>query len=421
MQLRHAAINLVGLGAPLAVAVVAIPPLVAALGADRFGLLTLIWAVTSYFGVFDLGLGRALTQQLAALDASTGEQRGRARALVATALALLAVLGVFAALLLAACADWGIGLVKQVPDRAEAVRSLLAMAVALPAVVLTAGLRGVLEARHAFGTVNAIRLPMGLFTFLGPLVVVAWAAPRLDLVAAVLSAGRVVAAIAHAVVVRRLLAADGGAWRCERRWLAPLATTGGWLSVSNLVSPFLGYLDRFLIAGAVSAAAVAWYAVPHELVTKLWIVPSALTSVMFPSFATQFARTPAAASALLARALGWVAATMVPLCVALALLAEPLLRWWIDAAFARESARVLQILALGMIASALASVPYTAIQGAGRARTTALIHLAELPVFVAVVTGFTLAWGVVGAASAWTLRAILDAALMFYFARRLQA
>jgi O-antigen/teichoic acid export membrane protein len=35
------------------------------LGPSRFGLLTPIWAVVSYFWPFDLGLGRALTQQLA--------------------------------------------------------------------------------------------------------------------------------------------------------------------------------------------------------------------------------------------------------------------------------------------------------------------------------------------------------------------
>ena len=59
--LRHTAFNLIGLGAPLLVAVGTIPVLIHALGPARFGLLTLIWAVVSYFGLFDLGLGRALT------------------------------------------------------------------------------------------------------------------------------------------------------------------------------------------------------------------------------------------------------------------------------------------------------------------------------------------------------------------------
>ena len=61
--LRHTFYNLLGLGLPLLAAVVTIPVLVSELGDARFGLLTLIWAVVSYFGLFDLGLGRALTLQ----------------------------------------------------------------------------------------------------------------------------------------------------------------------------------------------------------------------------------------------------------------------------------------------------------------------------------------------------------------------
>ena len=54
---RHTVFNLIGLGAPLLVAVGTIPVLIHELGPGRFGLLTLIWAVVSYFGLFDLGLG----------------------------------------------------------------------------------------------------------------------------------------------------------------------------------------------------------------------------------------------------------------------------------------------------------------------------------------------------------------------------
>lgn len=61
---RHSLYNVLGLGLPLLVAVFCIPVLIQKLGNANFGLLTLIWAVVSYFGLFDLGLGRALTQRL---------------------------------------------------------------------------------------------------------------------------------------------------------------------------------------------------------------------------------------------------------------------------------------------------------------------------------------------------------------------
>ena len=85
---------------PLLAAIVTIPILIATLGTERFGILTLIWALVSYFGLFDLGLGRALTQQLAASWAR-GEQ-GRADRLIGTALLATVVLGLVAGSLLAA-------------------------------------------------------------------------------------------------------------------------------------------------------------------------------------------------------------------------------------------------------------------------------------------------------------------------------
>ena len=57
--------NITGSAAPLVVAAVTIPILVAGLGLDRFGLLTLAWTVIGYLSLFDFGLGRALTKLVA--------------------------------------------------------------------------------------------------------------------------------------------------------------------------------------------------------------------------------------------------------------------------------------------------------------------------------------------------------------------
>ena len=57
--------NLLGEGAPLLVALVAIPRLVHAMGMQRFGILTLVWMLIGYLSLFDLGLGRALTNLVA--------------------------------------------------------------------------------------------------------------------------------------------------------------------------------------------------------------------------------------------------------------------------------------------------------------------------------------------------------------------
>jgi O-antigen/teichoic acid export membrane protein len=229
--LKHSLYNLMGLGLPLLAAVFTIPMLIAALGDARFGLLTLIWAVVSYFGLFDLGLGRALTQQLAVLLSK--DELQKIGPLVGTATLIMTVLGVLAGLIMAACAPWGVGLINAVPDQQEAINAVYAMALAMPFIVLTSGFRGILEACHAFGIINIIRVPMGLFTFIGPLVVVICWEPRLDLIAVVLSAGRL---LANGYYAWRVLPKETGQFVWEYKQVKPLCVLGGLRATSSVHS-----------------------------------------------------------------------------------------------------------------------------------------------------------------------------------------
>lgn len=412
MLLRHTTFNLIGLGAPLLVAIVAIPQLIAALGPAGFGLLTMVWAVVSYFGLFDLGLGRALTQQLSlAFAKGDSESVGP---LTGTAIALMALLGLLAGVAMAAGASWGVGLIKNVPDRAEAIRAVYAMAFAMPAIILTSGFRGVLEARSAFGLVNLIRLPMGLFTFLGPLAVVTYSAPRLDTIAAVLALGRIVACVVHAYYAWRILPVEQRDFKVRREEMKNLAASGGWLTVSNIISPIMGYVDRFVIGAVVSASAVAYYATPNEMVTKLWIIPGALTAVLFPAFTARMARPGADTRSLVNASVTALFVLILPITAGLTAFGNELLTLWINADFAKHSTLLLQIFSMSMLITCLAQIPFTLIQSAGHPKITAMLHCVILPLFLVSLWLLARAYGVTGAALAWLLRLTVDTCALFY-------
>ena len=409
--LRHTVFNLIGLGAPLLVAVGTIPVLIHHLGPSRFGLLTLIWAVVSYFGLFDLGLGRALTQQLAVVFVN--KEYKKVGPLVGTATVLMAMLGILGGVLMAAAASWGVDLIQDVPDRQEAISAVYAMALAMPFIVLTSGFRGILEAQHAFGIINLIRLPMGLFTFLGPLAVVLYGgSPRLDYIAWVLVAGRVIACGVHAYYAWRVFPKERStlAWQVEL--LKPLCSSGGWLTVSNIISPLMSYLDRFVLGAIVSASAVAYYATPQELVLKLAIVPIALTAVLFPALSASIKDCQESTFILVKKAMFWLFLTILPITVAITLFSEKLLSTWINKDFSNQSAVLLQILSIAMFIGSMAQIPFTVIQSAGRAKITALIHCVEVPVFLLLLWFLTSVWGALGAAYAWLFRILVDTILM---------
>ena len=409
---RHTIANLLGLGLPLVVAVFTIPVLLRRLGDERFGLLTLIWAVVGYFGLFDLGLGRALTQQLAVLVARKEEHR--VERLVATTIALLLALGVATGTLITAGAPWAVSLLKDVSDPEDAVAALRAMGVAMPFVLLTSGLRGILEARFAFTTLNAIRIPMGLFTFLGPLAAVLLGSTRLTPIAWILTLGRVIACAAHAWAARRDLAIGA----VDRTQVRGLVASGGWMTVSNVISPLMSYADRFIIGALVSAGAVAFYTTPNEMITKIAIIPMALTAVLFPSFAQQVVDDSGAAWPLFVRAVEAVFLVTLPVALCLALFAPEILSAWVGPIFSAESAPVLRIFAVGILFVCIAQVPFTLLQSANRSRVTAIIHCTLFPVYLAALWVLTREFGLLGAAAGWLGRNVVDTVLMFYFGVR---
>ncbi|MBX9701516.1 MAG: flippase, partial [Acetobacteraceae bacterium] len=89
--------NAAGRGLPLLLALALTPALVALLGLERWGLFTLALAMVGVFGVFDLGVGQALTRTLAErIGAGRAEE---APGLVGAAIACLAAISTAAAAL----------------------------------------------------------------------------------------------------------------------------------------------------------------------------------------------------------------------------------------------------------------------------------------------------------------------------------
>ncbi|HIB84841.1 MAG TPA: flippase, partial [Chromatiaceae bacterium] len=145
---RNVLWNLLGTGAPLLVAIVAIPILIDGLGTARFGVLTLAWMVVGYFSLFDLGLGRALTKLVA-------EKLGKGLddeipALIWTAISLMTVLGVLGAVVVAALSPWLVVGVLKIPLdlQPETLTAFYLLAASIPIVIGTTGLRGILEAHQ---------------------------------------------------------------------------------------------------------------------------------------------------------------------------------------------------------------------------------------------------------------------------------
>lgn len=408
--------NLTGQLVPLAAGLAVLPFLIQAVGLDRYGFLTLVWVLVGYASVFDFGISRVLIRVVAQRLAK--DDRAGAHHMARVGMSFLGLFGLIVGSLFAAGSSWLVDNVVKLPPelQAEALNAMWLLAASIPFVMLTTGYSGVLSAYQQFRGQNLVRAVMGVASYVGPLLVALWL-NRLDALVAFILLMRGIATLAHAWLVAR---------NCGFRFvpLAPdkastheLFSLGGWVSVSNIVGPFLSYLDRLLLGALVPVRMVAFYATPFDLVSRSSALPYSMMSALFPAFAA-VEHGSEAARKLMLDSLRQLYVLMLPVVFFLVVMAQPGLRLWLGSEFAERSTLVLQLLALGVFLNTLAQAPATLIQAAGAPRLMALLHLAELPIFIATLYYFTTWWGILGTALAACLRSGLDALAVLLLAVR---
>ncbi len=415
---RNTGLNLLGQALPLAIAVVSIPFLVRSLGASRFGVLSLAWAVVGYFSLFDLGLGRAATRYVAEALGSGSEER--IPSIVWTAVVTQALLGVVGWATLTCLTTIFVRQVFHIPQdlSEETRRSFLVLAFTIPTTLVTGSFRGVLEAAQRFDLVNAVRAPLGSANFLLPCfgVALGWDVPRIIGLLLVSSCAGLVAYYWMCVRVFPGLRANPRFHKAEFR---RLVSFGGWVMISSVVGPILVYLDRFMVGSFLSIAAVGYYSAPYEIVTRLWIIPSSLVATLFPAFSALCAqRNAAKLGQLVSRSTKYLLLSLGPIIIVTMIFAREILQLWLGSTFAEISATALLILSIGVLLNSIAQIPYALIQALDRPDLTAKLHVAETPVHILLVWTLVSHLGIAGAALAWTARVGLDTVLLLWIASR---
>lgn len=404
---RNTTYNLLGSTIPLAASLLTIPIYLKLIGEARYGVLAIAWLLLGYFGLFDLGLGRATAQRIAALRDNTASERAQT---FWTALTLNTVLGVIGGLLIWPAATYFFGNVFNVEDtlRPEMQAAVPWLILAVPMATLSGMLGGALQGRERFLEINMISVSGALLFQLLPLTaVMVWGADLGVLLPTALFARLLTLLILFERCWRHIF--HGHSVTFVRSQAGELLRFGGWITVSSFVGPMMEILDRFMIGATTGAAAVSYYAIPFSLSERSMIVPFALNSALFPRFAAVTLRE----EGFLAREGQCVlVVVMTPLVVAGILLMEPFLAWWITPAFADHSAAVGQVILLGCWVKSYSLIAYAQLQARGRPDLVAKCYLIEvLPYLLILYLGLHF-FGLVGAAVAYSVRVLFDFTLL---------
>ena len=409
--------NILGNVIPIIFAIAFIPPLIDGLGTERFGVLSLAWMIVGYFSFFDFGIGRGLTK-IVAERIGLNQKEEIARVFWSSVLLIIAI-SLIAAIIISFFIPSITNLFNiSAKYQQETTDTFFLLAFSIPIVTTMSGLRGMLEAYQKFATINLLKVFFGAFTFLGPLLVLL-ISNSLFWIVVFLIFSRIVIWIFYLVQCFKVNSEIRSNIKFDLNAIKPVLRFSIWITIGNLIVPVIMYSDRFLIGVLISATAITFYVTPYELVTKLMMIPIALSGVLFPIFSASFFSNPESTKKIFLRGVKFTFLIMYPFVFFIITFAYEGINLWLGNEFATNSSLILQLLALGILMNSMSLIPNIFFQGIGKPKIPILINLVEFPVYIIAMWFSIKNFGINGAAFTFMAMATIDAVSMYFFTSKM--
>lgn len=402
--------NILGFAIPTLVAIPALGILARQLGVESFGLFTLAFAIVGYASIFDGGITRAVIREISIFREDQDEQRK----IISTASITVFCLGLFATILLIFFAN-NLVIYLKVSSTIilNAYLSFKILAFALPIYLLNQIWLAYLEGHERFANLNIQRTISSIFLAVLPAIFCLIQPTLINAIWGLLI-GRVIALLITFFICKDFIISSG--FKFYKKTFLRMMKFGGWLTLSNIISPIMVYFDRFVISNIMGASKVAYYSAPAEGVSRLVNIPYALARALFPKLS--FSIDASEKKKLETQSYFLIAAICLPMVIVGILCSKFIMVTWMGPNYGGDAAKVLSILLIGFFFNSLAQIPYSVLQARGKSKTTALVHTVEIIPYLLILFSFTYKFGVIGTAISWSLRTLVDLILLFLLSRK---
>lgn len=404
--------NLLGGGVPLIVGFLSIPFAIKGLGKEGFGILTIAWVVLGYFGMFDLGFAQATTKYSSQYLAK--KEIEKFTSVFWVSLISSFIMGILGCIILLLSTPILVNKLLNIPEilKDDARITFYILSASLPFIISTTSLRGILAATNRFDILNKIQMPSNILTYIIPCFSYFFGF-KLSIVISFIVIMRFIIFLICLIYSFKLHPYLRRYKGFDNLIFKSMLGFGGWISLSNLVSPILVYIDRFLIGALISVSSVSFYTAPYELVIRMRLFPNAIMDAVFPKFSSIGNEDTSKLSDLFLKSLKYIVIVMGIIILVFIPFSSEILLVWLGPEFSITSGIILQILAIGIFFNGIATVPFFLLQGIGRPDLPAKIHSLELVLFTLMFFLMINYFGIYGAAITWTCRAIFDFILLF--------
>lgn len=401
---------------PVAVSFITTPLVIRMLGAEGYGVLSLLVAIPSYLMFADFGMNIASTRFAASAFADGDFKREASLVRGAATICLLCSLP-FALLIFLLAGE--LSIIFNVPAEliGESTQALRITSLTLVLNLLTTVFNTPMLVRMrmdlnmltsaTFRIGGVIATPLVVYQGFG-IIGVAWT----FLIVAVLTLLTTVSVSSG--LLRGLL----------RGWfrsadLSALLKFGLGYSLSGIAAVLLVGTEKFVLASLVSVRAIAYYSIALTVATMMTMLSGSMVQSLIPAFSQmQDEKNRHEAERLYSMSIRLILCALIPSLTTIAALSRPFLTVWAGDEFGFEATAPLRILLFGLAFNAVAYFPLSIVIASGRTSALARLYWTELLIYVPYSFLMVSNFSVLGAAIAWTTRAVIDSVALMLLAAR---
>jgi O-antigen/teichoic acid export membrane protein len=373
---RNATSNYVNSLAALLLALFVTPVLVRGLGAEAYGIWTLVSSSVLYYSVLQFGLGRAAVKFVA--EARAADDQPAARRVISTAFLTLAGPAVVLALASPALALL-FTVLFDVPDAYRdaamvlVVLSTVDFAIGMPSDTFGAGIVGL----QRFDLLNATTTGTAVAQAGAWMVIIALGGGLVALGIATVTFS-VLSNVVRYAIVRRLL---GGVRIApstfDRSLVKPMVRMSSWIALSDFVAILTARLDPVIVGLVVGVPQAGIYAVGQKLAAFVERLSGPALSMFFPhAAALSTSGDQEALRRVLTAGTRLAFGLTVPLALIVSILAGPAVSVWVGSGF-DQAAMVAVYLSLTMLIVSVTRVGVDILRGLGDVSFPARVGVLE--------------------------------------------
>lgn len=415
---KNSIYSMLEFGWPIIIALFASPFIVHHLGPDAYGVLSIVGITLGVFGFLDLGMGGAAIRQFAERY-ERGDTDGFNRVL-ATVMAFYLIIGSVGALLIAVMTNPLVTRLLSIPKSLQSIASFAFYLSALGFMfALVNGMFGSIpKAIQRYDVATKLNVVLGTVNTLTTvgILYLGYGLREVTIGSLVVT---VITLPAAFFIAKRLVPTLRVRPHLDVPLLKELSTFGGYFLLSSIGVTLLYQLDKLLIGSFLGVAAVTYYVVPGNLAQKIQGLIGAAAAVAFPVSSALLGTGQRDQLLKLYREgtrMAFILATAIA--VPMAVFSHRFLTTWMGAEVAGHSSLVYVLLIATYYLLGVTSVPWNISFGSGRAQVNAIftfgIAFADIAVFLLLIKPF----GIVGAAAAYLLSAVVGVPVLISYIER---